>query len=77
MEEIKELALITNTHSVNSYLWECHFAQLRKYLSLPLYVFSDIPVPIDGVKTLVYNAEDKFRTQYLSCLKHIKEEYCL
>ena len=74
---IENLAIITNTNSVNSDLWDCHIGQMHKYLSNKHYVFSDVEVPNPDVTNILYNSEDKFRTQFLNCLKQVKEEYCL
>ena len=73
----KNLAIITNTNSVNSDLWTCHFEQCHKYLPIKHYAFSDIKVPDDSVETLIYSTEEKFRTQFLSCIAKISEEFCL
>jgi len=74
---IEDLAIITNTNSVNSNLWDCHIGQVHKYMSNMHYIFSDVEVPNTDVTNVLYNSEDKFRTQFLNCLKQVKEEYCL
>ena len=72
-----DVAIITNTHSINSDLWECHFGQLQKYIPKLSYAFSNVKIPDEKVSTFIYNDEDKFRTQYMSGLRTIKEKYCL
>jgi len=75
---IKNLAIITNTNSVNSDLWKVHCNQVRKYFKEPHYVFSDtFNTSIKIKKFIPYNKEEKFRTQFLSCIGQIEEEYCL
>lgn len=75
---IADLALITNTHSKNKELWECHVKQIQKYMDQAHYFFSDEEPDQDlGVKTVLYNPKDKFRTQFLNCLREVKEPYVL
>tara|TARA_R110001583_G_scaffold70825_3_gene200003 strand:- start:5268 stop:5999 length:732 start_codon:yes stop_codon:yes gene_type:complete len=75
---IKDLAIITNTHSKNSDLWVAHVKQIKKYLNQPHYFFTNtIPEADLGVKAITYSTDDKFRTQFLKCLGSVKEDYCL
>lgn len=72
---MSNFAIVTNTHSSNRDLWEAHFGLLEKYFDVPIYAFSDINVP--NISTILYNSNDKFRTQYLSCIKQVKEDVVL
>jgi hypothetical protein len=76
---IKELAIITNTHSKNSDLWEAYIGQIQKYMDEPLYFFTDQHPPFDtsGVESLLYDATFNFRTQFLQGLVHVNHEFCL
>ena len=71
--------IIVNTVSNCSDLWEMFFSQLEKhYPKNNVYVFTDdgngIP---DTYRVILYNKKDNFRTQYLSCLKSVKEDFLL
>jgi hypothetical protein len=76
---IKELAIITNTHSKNSDLWEAYIGQVQKYMDEPLYLFTDQHPPFDtsGVTSLLYDATFNFKTQFLQCLSQVHHEFCL
>jgi len=78
MQVIKDLAIITNTHSKNGDLWIAHVQQIKKYLDQPHYFFTDKePKKALGVTVVTYSKEDKFRTQFLKCLESVDEEFCL
>ena len=78
MNMIKNLSLITNTHSKNGDLWTAHVQQIKRFMTQPHYFFTDKEPDEDlGVKVVTYSKEDKFRTQFLKCLDHVTEEYCL
>lgn len=75
---MKNLAIVTNTHSSNKDMWEAHVRQIQKHMDLPHYFFSDEQAPPElGVKTIKYDKKDKFRTQYLKCLEKVPELFIL
>ena len=76
---IKELAIVTNTHSKNSILWEAYIGQVQKYMEEPLYLFTDQHPAFDtsGVISLLYDATHNFRTQFLTGLMQVNHKYCL
>jgi hypothetical protein len=54
------------------------FDCLNEFLpSLKRYVFVDKGEPDKNSTTLFYNSADLFRTQFLECIKQIKEDYCI
>ncbi len=55
------------------------FGQLEKHFpGNEVYVFTDDGVGIpDSYHVVLYNSRDNFRTQYLSCLKSVGEDYLL
>jgi len=76
---IKELVLVINTVSHCKDLWEMFFTQLEKhYPNRKIYVFTD---NADGLPTnvtsILYDPENNFRTQYLSCIKQVEEEFMI
>lgn len=74
---INDLALVVNTNSCNSDIWEMFYEQLNKYWpENNSYSFCDINIPYN-TKTILYDINLSYRDQYLSCIKQIKEKYCL
>ena len=77
---IKNLCLVVNTTTKNRDLWDIFFDSLDKYFSIvKTYVVvdkTDYKFP-HNCQILNYNNEDKFRTQFLSCIGDVKEEYCI
>jgi hypothetical protein len=76
---IERLAIIVNTHSSCSDLWKIFFTEFEKFFpNQKIYVFSDenngLPT---NVIPIIYSNEDSYRTQYLNCIMHVEEEYCL
>ena len=71
--------IIVNTVSTCRDLWEMFFGQLEKhYPGNNVYVFTDDGKGIpDSYKVIRYNKKDNFRTQYLHCLKSVKEDFLL
>jgi hypothetical protein len=75
------IALIINTVSKNSDLWEIFFDQLEEHLGLDIkkYVFVDettehIP---DTYNVALYDSEKKYQEQFSSCIAAVEEEYCI
>tara|TARA_R110000824_G_scaffold362133_1_gene550076 strand:- start:947 stop:1708 length:762 start_codon:yes stop_codon:yes gene_type:complete len=81
------LSIAINTHSSTSDVWPMFFSQLEKHFLNPsrekgfeggAYVFSDDFTGIcQNYKTVLYNKDSFFRTQYLECLKSVKEDFLL
>jgi hypothetical protein len=71
--------IVVNTVSKCRDLWEMFFGQLAKhYPGNKVYVFTDDGMGIsDSYNVILYNPKDNFRTQYLSCLKSVKEDFLL
>ena len=74
------LCLIVNTTTKNQDLWAMFFDSLNNYFSnVKIYVFvdeTDYRFP-DNCEIINYNKEDKFRTQFLSCVGNVKEKYSI
>ena len=75
---MKDLCLVINTYSKYSDLWPMFFDSLEEYLpSLKRYVFVDEGEPDENSTTVHYDSANLFRTQFLSCIKEVSEEYCI
>ena len=80
---MKNLCLIINTTTKNRDIWEMFFNQLEKHTPSGLfknkYIFVD-PVddnPPKGYKFIFYDKEEVYKEQFVSCVKNVKEEYCI
>ena len=77
---MKKIALIINTVSECSDIWPMFFGQLNKlFPDLKSYVFVDEPnqdIPQD-CEIITYNSQQKYSDQFLSCIKQVKEEFCI
>lgn len=76
---VNKLAVVVNTNSAYSDLWKIFFGQLDKFfLDYNIYVFTDESQGLpDFVKPIIYNKDQLFRDQYLSCLEHVEESIVL
>jgi len=72
-------AIVVNTHSSCKDVWPMFFGQLEiHYPDIKTYVFTDNCGGIDSkYHTILYNNNDKFRTQYLKCIKQVKEDFIM
>ena len=76
--KIPDLAIVTNTNSVNKDLWSVHRMQIQRYMTEPHYVFSDeFDESIQVNKFIPYDSKLKFRSQFLSCIEQVEEKFCL
>ena len=80
---MNNIALIVNTVSKNSDIWEMFFSQLNKHVSPNFfskkYVFVDDglgQIPED-FETLQYDSSKMYRTQFSSCIEKVNEEFCV
>lgn len=78
---MNNIALIINTVSKNSDVWEMFFAQLDKHFPTDIkrYVFVDkqeeqLP---HSCEPILYKAEHKYQQQFSECIKHVPEKYCI
>ena len=79
MKKIDELCFVVNTVSHCMDLWEMFFGQLEKHFpNQKTYVFTD---KSDGLPAnvipILYDPASNFRTQYLSCIKQVEEEFMI
>lgn len=77
-----DITLITYTNSVMKDVWPLYFGELAINLDtcISSYVFSDSNVDIyenTNTKTCLYNNDDPYYTQYLSCLEKVKQNYVI
>ena len=78
----RDVALIVDTNSNYSDVWAPCFGRLEKYAKdIKKYAFTDTPegvtfIPQD-VTPIVYDNEESYRNQFLSCLEQIEEEYII
>ena len=82
---LPKFSIVVNTNSLASDVWPIFFSNLENnFLDLlsikkpKVYVFTDdcSEVP-ESYKSVLYNKEDAFRTQYLKCLKEVQEQFLL
>ena len=75
---MKNLCLVINTFSKYSDVWQMFFDSLDLHFpSVKRYVFVDKGDPDENSTTIHYNDEDLFRTQFISCIEQVPEEYCI
>lgn len=75
---MKNLCLVINTFSNYSDVWQMFFDSLDLHFpSVKRYVFVDQGEPDKNSITIHYNKEDLFRTQFISCIEQVTEEYCI
>lgn len=76
---IKNLSFIVNTHSSMQDIWPLFTHYLNKYLSKSkIYILSDIKSKyFSNFKTLIYDKNLDFTSQYLNSLNKVKEDYCI
>lgn len=72
-------AIVVNTVSHCSDLWEMFFSQIEKhYPNNKIYVFTDDETGLpENTYPILYDPKDNFRTQYLKCIKQVKEDLIL
>ena len=83
MVEENEIALVVNTISKNSDIWEAFFTNIKKYVHPDFftskYVFVDDDlsrIPKD-YNVLRYDSSKTYKQQFCSCIKSVKEKYCI
>ena len=81
LENIKDysVCLVVNTVSHCKDLWEMFFGQIDlHYPDNKIYVFTDDKVGLpENVTPICYDPKDNFRTQYLSCIRQVKEDFVI
>ena len=73
------VCLVVNTVSHCKDLWEMFFGQIDiHYPNNKIYVFTDdeVGLPVN-VTPIRYDPKDNFRTQYLSCIRRVKEDFVI
>lgn len=73
------IALIIDTNSNYSDVWNPCFARLEKYANgIKKYAFTDTNkgIPID-ITPVIYDNDESYRNQFLSCIKQVKEKYII
>lgn len=80
---MNDIALVVNTISKNSDIWEMFFDQLEKYVPKNFfdnkYLFTDKTgesVPED-FEVVLYDENKMYREQFLTGIKEVKEKYCI
>jgi len=74
-----DICIIVNTTSKNSDLWKIFYGQFQKHFTqrILVYTFTDTPSTEFIGETLLYDKNLKFRSQFLSCVRKISEDYCI
>jgi len=75
----KEIALIIDTNSNYSDVWEPCFSRLERYASgIKKYVFTDSSDGIpEDYHPVIYDNSQSYRNQLLSCLKQVPEKFII
>lgn len=80
---MSNIALILNTISKNSDVWEMFFQQFEQHTTSDLfankYIFVD-PLndnPPEGFEYIFYDPTKVYKDQFVSCIQHVKEKYCI
>ena len=75
----KDICVVVNTTSKNSDVWKMFYTQIKKHFPqhAEIYTFSDIPNDEFIGQTFLYDKNLKFRSQFLSCIKKVPEDYCI
>ncbi len=75
----EDVSIVVNTTSKNKDAWKMFYGQIAKHFPerVAVYTFSDIPSDDFIGETLLYDKKLKFRSQFLSCIKKITEDYCI
>ena len=74
-----DICIAVNTTSKNKDLWKMFYGQFKKHFPqrILIYTFSDIPSTEFIGETFLYDKNLKFRSQFLSCIRKISEDYCI
>ena len=74
-----QIALIIDTNSNYSDVWAPCFDRLKKYCKgVKKYVFTDTKKDIpEGFKPILYNNDESYRNQFLSCIRQVPDEYII
>jgi len=74
-----DICIAVNTTSKNSDLWKMFYVQLQKHFPqrISIYTFNDSPSDEFIGTSFLYDKNLKFRSQFLSCIKKVKEDYCI
>ena len=74
-----DICIIVNTTSKNKDVWKMFYNQFQKHFTqrILIYTFSDTPSTEFIGETLLYDKNLKFRSQFLSCIRKISEDYCI
>jgi hypothetical protein len=75
----EDVVLIIDTNSNYSDVWNPCFARLEKYApGIKKYAFTDTNKGIpDDITPVIYDNDESYRNQFLSCIKQVKEKYII
>ena len=75
----QDIALIIDTNSNYSDIWLPCFKRLDKYANgVKKYAFTDTKQDIpEDIVPIIYDNDESYRNQFLSCIKQIKEKYII
>jgi len=73
------IALIVDTHSNYSDVWAPCFGRLDRYCNnIKKYAFVDNSTGLpENINPIIYDNNQSYRNQFLSCIKQVKEKYIL
>ena len=74
-----DICIVVNTTSKNKDLWKMFYGQFQKHFPqrISIYTFNDALSDDFVGTTFIYDNNLKFRSQFLSCIKKVKEDYCI
>tara|TARA_Y100000310_G_scaffold339227_2_gene431242 strand:+ start:714 stop:1490 length:777 start_codon:yes stop_codon:yes gene_type:complete len=79
---VKEIAVVTYTHSNCTDLWRIYFGQLDEYApNIKSYVFVDQGADTESIsdrhQIVFYDDDEPYYKQYCTCLQSVSEEYVI
>ena len=80
---MNNLCLIVNTVSKNHDIWKMFFDQINKFVTSDffhkkyIFVDNDLEKIPDDYEVIRYDSNFKYRDQFVSCIDHVQEEYCI
>jgi len=75
--------LIVNTVSKNHDIWKMFFDQINKFVTSDffhkkyIFVDNDLEKTPEDYEVIRYDSNVKYRDQFVSCIEHVQEEYCI
>ena len=75
----QDVSIVVNTTSKNEDVWKMFYGQFQKHFPqrILIYTFNDALSTEFIGETFLYDKNLKFRSQFLSCIRKVPEDYCI